>query len=427
MKVWLINSTEPTPADAGDMRLRRTGIIAEQLLARGHEVDWFTSTFSHFNKEHRYRSDRLIELSEQFRVRYLHVPAYQKNVSLQRLRNHFLLGRKLQTVMARETQPDVILCSYPTIEASSTAVKYGQQNSVPVVLDIRDLWPDLFVDHAPESTQGVARRVLSPYFRISKKACAGATALCGPTEEFVRWGLERGERGLSDWDRVIPFAYDPPELSGEELLAAEQFWDEQRIGVNSEVPVACFFGTLNRQFDFHTVIQAARQINTKRQMQFVFCGEGEVAGGLKVETSGDSFIKWPGWVNAAQIWALMQRSQFGVAPYLETPNFLSNVANKPIEYLAGGLPIVSSLSRGALHRLVKTNQVGFSYNGDASLLAGEMRALLADPSRRQQLSQNARSLFLEKYSAQQVYAGLAEHLEAIASSKAERYYPRPAA
>ncbi|MEQ8837272.1 MAG: glycosyltransferase, partial [Lacipirellulaceae bacterium] len=361
------------------------------------------------------------------RVRYLHVPAYQKNISLQRLKNHYLMGRKLRTVMARETQPDVILCSYPTIEASYTAVKYGRENDVPVVLDIRDLWPDLFVDHAPGSTQKIARSVLAPYFRMSSNACAQATALCGSTDEFVRWGLERGGRGLSDWDRAVPFAYDPPNLSENELQDSRRHWDQEGIGVDPNVPVACFFGTLNRQFDFDSVIDAARRVNAKRHVQFVFCGQGEVLESLRAETAGDKFIKWPGWVNAAQIWALMQHSQFGLAPYLETPNFLSNVANKPIEYLAGGLPIVSSLSRGALHRLVESNEVGISYNGDADRLASQMLALLADTGRHRELVQNARDLFLERYSAEQVYGGFAEHLEAIAGSTADRYYPRPAA
>ena len=48
MKVWLFQTSEPLPIKGDNMRLLRTGMMAEALTNRGHEVVWFTGTFNHF-------------------------------------------------------------------------------------------------------------------------------------------------------------------------------------------------------------------------------------------------------------------------------------------------------------------------------------------------------------------------------------------
>ena len=42
--------------------------------------------------------------------------------------------------------PDLILCAYPAIELSRAGVQFANKIGVPVVVDIRDLWPDIFVE-----------------------------------------------------------------------------------------------------------------------------------------------------------------------------------------------------------------------------------------------------------------------------------------
>ena len=41
-------------------------------------------------------------------------------------------------------KPDIIVVSLPTIEFSYEACRYGEKNNVPVIVDVRDLWPDSF-------------------------------------------------------------------------------------------------------------------------------------------------------------------------------------------------------------------------------------------------------------------------------------------
>ena len=52
-------------------------------------------------------------------------------------------------VTLKEILPDLILSSIPTSELSLEATKLGKKNNIPVILDIRDLWPDVFLDVLP--------------------------------------------------------------------------------------------------------------------------------------------------------------------------------------------------------------------------------------------------------------------------------------
>ncbi len=51
MHVWLMTVGEPLPVLSGNSRLWRTGMVAQELVRRGHSVVWWTSRVDHFRKE----------------------------------------------------------------------------------------------------------------------------------------------------------------------------------------------------------------------------------------------------------------------------------------------------------------------------------------------------------------------------------------
>ena len=427
MKFWLINPAEPTPVDPGAWRQRRMSLIADELVERGHEVLWWNSTFVHASKTHRYSVDTTVDVRQRYQIRFLHAPGYRRNVSLARIRNHVRLARKFCWEATQLQRPDAILSSYPTIELCYEAVRFGQAHGVPTVLDVRDQWPDLFLDRVPRAARPAGRLALAPYYRLSRMAFRQATAVLGTSREFVAWGLKRGGRSAGPADRDFPFGYAPPRVSPDELDAARAFWQGLGIGNDPAVPVVCFFGALNHHFDFAPVFDAARRLVGRRPVQWVLCGDGERLDEFRRQASEIPGVVLPGWVNGPQIWALMERASFGLAPYVGSVNFLDNIANKPIEYLAGGLPILSSLGSGALRKMLAVNGCGTSYDGDASKLADAVLTAVTRPADHAAQRQRARRLFAEKFDAARVYGDLADHLASLVAAWGERYDPRRAA
>ena len=410
MKIWLITIGEPLPCDGESVRILRTGILARTLAARGHEVLWWSSTYDHRKKAHRSGVGVIIDAGERYRIRLLHAIGYRRNISLRRILNHRGLARAFAREARAEPVPDLILCSLPILELCREAAAYGRARGVPVALDIRDMWPDIIFDLLPRPLRRLGPILLYPMLRDVRTACRQATALCSTTEPFAEWGLRYAVRDPGPLDRAFPHGYDATPPSPRQIEEAQEFWSRMGLRRDSGEFVACFIGTMSRQFDFATVVEAARRTP---DIRFVLCGVGERLESLKASAQDCKNVLFPGWIDAPRIWTLMRLSAAGLAPYRSTPDFALNLPNKPIEYLSAGLPIVSSL-KGRLEELLAEAGCGLTY-GDPDSLVKALRDLREDPERRRGMSERALALFRERFDAAKVYARMSEHLERIAA------------
>lgn len=333
-------------------------------------------------------------------------------MSLSRILNNRQTASDFAQRAAIAPRPDVILCSYPTVELSEAAIKYSERTGVPVVLDIRDLWPDTFLNLAPRILRPFSRLALNGMFRASRRICAGAATIVGITDAFVDWGVRRAGRMRRRTDRAFPLAYTSTVPPPAELDSARQHWDE--IGVRADVPTLCFFGTLGQQFDISTVLKAAR-IMRNRTVRFVICGHGDRFEEYRRLAAGIPNVFFPGWVNAAAVRTLMERCIAGLAPYHCETSYTMSLPTKAIEYLAGGLPVLSSLS-GELAALLAREDCGETYpEGDAQALVKMVDQLLVGRERCAQMGKNATRVYRAHFVAEAVYGMMIEYLAEVAA------------
>jgi glycosyltransferase involved in cell wall biosynthesis len=415
MRIWLLTIGEPLPTDGCAERLLRTGILAEILARRGHKVVWWSSTFDHARKRQRFDRDTTIDVAANYNLRLLHGSPYARNVSIKRWFNHRKIARKFSRQAAAERQqPDLILCSLPTVELCRTAIEYGQSRSVPVAIDIRDLWPQVFVDHFPSRLHNIARLTLSPLFAEFRMVCQKAGMIFGTTDEYISRALESCDRRIGDFNRAFPLGYRRFSCTDSAARESDSFWKQHGVPQKSAGFTCCYFGNMGRHSTLETVIAAARTIQERGiQMRFVLCGTGDKLAHYRALADGCPAIVFPGWIDAAQISSLMSRSSVGLAPYISNTNFRNNIPNKPIEYLSAGLPIVSSLE-GVLERLLADHKCGVTYKNDESTeLASLLTRLMRAPGEVEQMSQRAHALFNDRFDAEIVYEKMADHLEHV--------------
>ncbi|MCL6590485.1 MAG: glycosyltransferase family 4 protein [Firmicutes bacterium] len=389
---------------------------------KGHHVTWWTSTFDHIRKKQRYSTDTFINLNDHLRLICLHSVSYSNNVSLERIINHYGVARKFTKLVQNEQKPDIILCSLPSLELCQAATVYGKEQKVPVILDVRDLWPDLFLELAPARLQWLARLILTPMFKTVKTACAGATAIFGLTPAFVDWGLKYAGRERGEWDRDFPMGYSKKAVDEDAMAAAESYWRTLGICKERQEFIISFFGTIGRQFELETVIMAARELEKQKlPFRFVLCGDGDRLADYRNLAKDCNNVVFPGWIDVPKIQSLMRLSTVGLAPYVDTPNFRMNIPNKPIEYLSGGLPVISSLGVGVLKDLLVTNQCGLIYQADdPHSLTNILLELYNHPEQLKMLSGNALKLYQEKFTAENVYNRMLDSLESIAANYMEQ-------
>jgi len=428
VRIWLITIGEPLPIDGnGGDRLYRTGILATMLAKNGHEVVWWTSTFDHVRKQQRFPTDKTLALESGVQLKLLHGCGYARNVSLRRLIDHNILARKFSEHAKKMVCPDVILCSLPPLELPVAVVRYGKAHHVPVVIDIRDLWPDIFLDLAPKWRwlQLLMNLGLTPMWRQVRTACQNAFSITGNAPQFVEWGLVMASRTGTPLDRSFPHGYavGTPDLAKTEK--ANAFWENHGIRNDGDVFVACFFGAIGPQSELDTVLSAARLLERRgRKFKFVLCGKGDHLKSLREKSVDISSVIFPGWIDAVNIWTLMRMSTVGLAVYRSNIGYVTNLPNKPIEYFSAGLPVVSSL-RGYLEHFLSENNCGITYpNGDAEALAKVLSDLDYNRRRLMIMSDNASKIFSEKFEAGQVYGRMMTYLQDVVEAYSKLSHPQ---
>lgn len=421
MRVWLIQIGEPLPIDGKNVRLHRTGILANYLVESGHEVVWWASTFDHFNKKQRYNKDTVIDLRDGCKLILLHSFRYKKNLSISRLINHFFIARRFKRLAKREAAPDIIVSSFPSINLSYEAVQYGNARKIPVVIDARDMWPDIFLDLVPKRIRCIERPLLLPAHRKTRGAFRDADAIIGITAEYVSWGLTYAGRGKTALDRDFPFGYPYKIPDNRDIEKADEFWSQYGISKVGKEFIVCFFGAVGRHFDFDTVLEAANSLDEMGlPFRFVICGSGDKLDHYRGVAERHTNVLFPGWISQAEIWTLMRVASVGLAPYHNVENFTRNLPNKIIEYLSSGLPVLSSLE-GVTAELLQTNGCGVCYeNGNPQDLLGKLLYLYKHPAARKKMTEKAHKLFKERFIADKVYSEMIDYLVSVCNSKSGR-------
>jgi glycosyltransferase involved in cell wall biosynthesis len=423
LSIWLITVGEPLPFGASTSRLWRTGLLAEALVARGHDVLWWTSSVNHFEKSWFVTSSERHRIKERLSLQFLHGCLYTKNISLARWRNHRQIADEFVRLAAQEKTPDLIVCSYPTIELSVEAVRYANVKGLPVLLDIRDLWPDEMAARLPGVIRPAAPILFRSLYRGGREALGGASGIVAISRTYLDWARAFGRRRESPHDLFAPMGYDAGVFGGEVSASVQNRL--QGLGVDTNRRLVWFCGTFVGSIDLSTVIHAARLLENESTLQFVLTGSGEKDAQLRALAQGLPNVVFTGWANRDELAWLARRAWVGLGAYKK--DAMMSLPNKIFEYMAAGIPSLCSLP-GEAGRLLEAHDVGLNYApGDPESLASRIRELSADPQRREVLADNATRAFRQHFAADIVYSRFAQHIEHCVASSAGQIRGRKAA
>ena len=416
MNIWLLHVGEELPVDPNP-RLFRYGYLAEALAQRGHQVLRWAPTFQHARKVQRFDSDQRVTIAPGYDIQFVYADGYRRNISWARYRSYQTLARRFEQLASDETAPDLIVSGIPSPAWCAAALRYAEPQNIPVVVDVRDLWPDIFLTAIPSSARWLARPALSPLFAQAKSICKRSTGITGVSQAYVDWGLRNARRPATAADRVIPLGYQEHEFAPREL-ADKIAWLKTQ-GVDPSKTIACFFGLFEKSYDLDCLIETARHLQAqgRTDLQFVLCGRGSKESSVRSAAEVLNNVVLLGWVDPATIAAVMRLASIGLATYAS--DALQSLPNKPFEYMAGGLAVVSSL-RGELAQLLDQHGCGVTYPAGHSLaLAKCLEQLMDAPKRLCQMRESAYRAFKTSFRAETLAHQMVDHLESIVGSSSE--------
>lgn len=412
LNIWLIKEGEALPVSAGE-KLMRTGSLAKYLAEHGHRVTWWSSSFIHGEKKY-ISKYKIVNVQKNEKVVLLHSPIiYRKNVSLFRILYHWKLAKEFKKHSEEFETPDIIFCSWPTADFADAAIKYGERYKIPVVIDIRDYWPDIFVRAFPASVQYIAEILLLPMKMKASQIMKKAFSITGISEDAVLWGCKYAGRNPANRDH--PFFIGSNKVNDAEDLRKNVPNDWKTKGIDASTWNICFLGSLrNSGLDLETVINAVLKLSQKYpDIRLGIAGEGDSRKRLEKLARDSKSVVFLGWQDEVGMNTLMSISKCGAYCIQNTEDFINTFSNKAIQYLSSGLPILNSL-KGFAKNLLKDSGAGITYTeGDVSECANKIEELYLNEIERLEMASNALKLFNSKFDLEIINGQLEDYFYKI--------------
>ncbi len=294
-EIWIVNPFDQLPNET-DVPLRYWA-VCKTLAERGHKVIWWSSAFNHLTKAKREPCADI----DGFSVRLIETPAYAKNISLARLRNHkaFANGFYHEAMACLNTgelkEPERILVSLPPLGVAESAFRIRDHLNrrseaskretafCQVVVDIMDAWPEVFYQVIPKPlAKFFGPVILAAAHRSARLAYQGADKISGVGQSYLDLAdsyLQRGTKftkGAIEYPfhkKPMHLCYHGTDLSRfhqstilEEGDSAQtphnpgQLINEPMFGIEHAVarPLrAVYLGSMGSGYDLQTIIDTA--------------------------------------------------------------------------------------------------------------------------------------------------------------------------
>lgn len=413
LNVWLLQTGEPLHIDDHSARPMRAMNLANALVENGHKVVLWSSAFYHQDKRHRTAHYSSYQINKFLEIRLIPSPGYSKNIGLKRLWDHAVMAQNLKKQLSTTNdRPNVAFIGYPPIEVAAVMGNWLKKNKIPFILDIKDLWPTIFIDTLPgEFTKTIGKSLLYPYYLIAKNIIRKANGISSMSHSFLKWAYNFSKKNTSTYDIIVPLTSPEIVEKSDELKTADEWWNSIDIK-NDGKPRVCFVGSHSQAFDMQPIHDAAMYFHSKNiPCDFIICGHGPLSEEWKGVMKDLPNVFFPGWIDRTKTKALATRCMAALAPYKNTEDFVFSLPNKILDSLSLGLPILSPL-KGEVHKMINEEKVGLIYGEVSNVsLQSCIEKLMSNKKLHSEISDNAYKLYKKNYSYTAVYYSLVKHLE----------------
>lgn len=353
--VWIITVGEPLPLDQ-TQRLHRHGQFIKSLENRSDiDIVWWTNNFDHFNKkkitiDKKYKKNNL-------KIKQIKSIGYKKNISILRFIDNIFFSIKLFIFLLFSKKPSTILCSFPPIEQSFVCLLISKIFNVSLVLDVRDAWPDIFLEYFNKKYLIYIKILLSPWFLLTKIVFKYSDKIITITNEFSKWINSKID--IRKEIHVVNLSYNE---QNDNLITNYdyEFWNKFNISKKDDFFYLVYIGSLSsKKINIKSALDLDNII-TKNDLKikFIFCGNYKEISDF--HSNYENMI-FPGWINQKQINSILEISNLGFSPYTSRWDFKLSLPSKISEYLSASLPIINSLN-GETADLIEKHNLGLNFD-----------------------------------------------------------------
>lgn len=363
MNVWIVNHYAIPPSMGG---LVRHYYFSKYLQENGHTVKIFTSSKIHNTDINMIRDKSLYKEEIVDGIEYTFVKSRDyKGNGLQRILNMvelpFQMWKTMKLFLKKE-KPDVIYTSSPDLFVAFFALVFGRKKKIPVVVEVRDLWPESIVEY-----NGMSRKnpIIQVLYQLEKWIYKKSDALI-----FTMAG---GKEYISDkkWDRTVNLNKINNVNNGVDLKEFQADIERYQIDDNDLEDATKFkvvyVGSIRKANNVQNLVEVAKELKKRNenQVSILIYGDGTDKQELEeicVRENLDN-VAFKGKVEKKYIPYILSKSNLNILNYKQADTWkYGGSQNKQFEYLASGRPICANVKMG--YSIINENNCGREENID---------------------------------------------------------------
>ncbi len=379
--------------------------LVRRLAERGHAVEVLACDFNAYNEQDEPEEFYQTAAGGSVRVHRLATPRGLRANLVSRLRSYGQFAWAAHRVARRWPAPEVVLVSIQPLFGGYAALRLARRWGRPLLLEIRDLWPDALVVKkaiAPWQAAPLEALARSLYFGARRLVCLTP----GLRTEILKKGVP------ADRVDLLPNGYD-----AELFRLAPEAREETRAALGWEGQFAAVYtGTHTEVTAIEVMVRAAAHLRDRPDIRLDLFGTGQTkpaAMALARELGLDN-IHFHDPVPKSRVPAILAGADAGLMTLFQSPLIHIYFENKLIDYLGAGKPILAAMG-GVQAALIEREGAGWVVPGlDDAGLAGLIRAAADDPAACQARGAAGRAFVRQHLAQEMILERYAQVLEGLA-------------
>jgi glycosyltransferase involved in cell wall biosynthesis len=358
-KIWIINHYATKMPDE---KSGRHYIFSKFLKSHGYDVTIFCSNVFHGENRKVDLNGELYKTSytDYSRIIFVKSSMYKKN-NLRRIFNMLSFYKNSKKTMMKlirnNDKPDVIIASSVHPLTLLAGIKIGKKHNIPIISEIRDLWPESLVAYNITNNKNHFLKLLyigERWLYVKSDKLIFTMEGCKEYIKNKKWDIENG--GKIELEKVH---YINNGIDLETYQYNKEIFQLNDSILNSEKFKVVYIGSIRKVNQVSILLDVAEEVLKSNDFEFIIFGDGNEKE-LLIESAkarGLVNVFFMGRVENKFIPYILSKSNLNII--LGTSNSVLKYglsANKLFDYIASGKPIIQTFQTG--YSILEKYQLG---------------------------------------------------------------------
>ncbi|QBA22733.1 glycosyltransferase WbuB [Chryseobacterium indologenes] len=373
MNILYIHQYFVTPQEPGGTR---SYWLAQELIKNGHKVTMLTSSS-------KFSEDIKVVNIDGIEVVYIKED-YDQNMSVSRRLKAFLKFMYKSSVVGwKQKDIDLVIATSTPLTIGIPALILKWFKKKPFVFEVRDLWPEVPIQMGAIKNSWTIKTTRLLEKTIYKNASRVIALSPGMQDGVVKYIPKEKTSMIPNMAKMDEFW---PRGKNDQLMV--------KLGLKKDSFKIVHFGSLGLANGAHSIIESAKLLKDREDIEFLFVGGGSTEQDLvdEVEKNNLKNVKFLGKFPMTDVSEIVNFSDVSMISFLDIPILYTNSPNKLFDSLSAGKPIIVN-SAGWTKDIAEKYHCGYYVNPNhPEELVEKVLYLKDNPEVVKNMGQNARKL-----------------------------------